>query len=110
MSLNSLTCSSGRFSKAFIGRRDFHGARPHSAHVRHGPNFDDGAVLQTWALLSDSDRFVFVGDFQVEVTTNRFFRLGERTVGDSATVPARNNFAFVLQWVPAFAFSFLHQP
>src|SRR6202040_3187707 len=72
-------------------------------------DFDNRAVLKTRALFRDLDRFVLVGDREIEITADRFLRFRKRTVSDSALF-SRNNFAFVFQRMTAYALSLFFQP
>jgi len=47
-------------------------------------------------MLCDGDGFGFVRDLKMEITPNRFLRLGERTVGHNATLLAGNKLALGL--------------
>ena len=82
---------------------------PVRASLGQWSHLDDATVFETGALLGDSNRFGFVRHPKMEITTDRFLRLGERTVDHDVTTLAGNKLTRVAQWMTAFALALLNE-
>jgi hypothetical protein len=86
------------------------GHHPIRASLSQWSHFDDAAVPETGALLGDSNGFGFVRHPKMKITTDRFFRLSERTVDHDVTTLAGNKLTRVAQWMTALALVLLNEP
>src|ERR1700758_1630668 len=77
--------------------------------VADRPYFDAHSVVQTWARLSDFRSFVQIDHPQQDISSNRFFGFGERSVDYRDPLFSGNDFAVVGQWLAEFGLAFVGQ-
>ena len=83
---------------------------PVRASLGQWSHLDDATVSETGAFLGDSNGFGFVRHPKMEITTDRFLRLRERTVDHDVTTRAGNKLTHVAQRMTAFALALLNEP